>query len=82
MGHFLWYARIPPTYDFIYRAVASLSLPPPSWPTTTVTVNMYTGEALQKRWYQMLGNHDYQGNVSFHLHHLRLRSHKLANAEC
>ena len=45
-----------------------------------VTVNMYTGEALQKRWYQMLGNHDYQGNVSFHLH--LLRPHKLANAEC
>ena len=47
---------------------------------------MYTGEALQKRWYQMLGNHDYQGNVSFHLHHLRLRlrlrPHKLDNAEC
>jgi tartrate-resistant acid phosphatase type 5 len=37
----------------------------PKWATSFV--NMYTGEALQKRWYQMLGNHDYMGNVDAQL---------------
>jgi len=37
----------------------------PKWATSFV--NTYTGEALQKRWYQMLGNHDYQGNVDAQL---------------